>query len=992
MSSARQGLTIVGQIAGAVIGGPIGATIGGIIGGEVGGFIDGPPEGPRLDDTSAPALEFGSKVPRLYGRAWCTLSPRWWSGLRESSETVGGKGGDSGVEQFSYHADMLGVLCEVDLARWPSPVWTRIRIDGKIVASRLAVNDPTELWSDVELFTGSSAQAPWSVMEAAVGAANAISYRGVVSIGFTNLLMQNGRRPSLIEVEVSTNSTTEIIQGDGLLCHFDAIDGTTGKVVSAVGPDVDRQGAAALYSPGQFDQCGSNAVGGGFMASGITGNVLGKVWRVDFWVQYISSGNFIFLEFENGHSLLLQSGGLFSSFIYDIHSAATTGGGGIGTAAADQKPQYLEWAHCAIQYNPFNNHTLGIYCKGKYVGAITTGAETFGDTVLNRITMLGNSPSRIDEVFYRFIPSIVDPDAVPYPPGDYSIPAAFSASSGDIIRPLTVDLQDVLESEMLRCRPLTAGDIDMSAAAGKEVYGYKPAGSCASAVAPLLDWYFLDLFCLDKITVVARGGSVEQTIAYAYTGAAIGGASDPFAGLVRENDVEKPFSAAVQYINLLADGETDTRNGQRIGTGNETRQYAFPISSRPTLAQGRADTITHDARVVGHKATVRLGTREAGPMQPASVISLVDNKGNSYRTRVLRMVWNQGVTEADVCMDDPSILADLGIAVDADSQVITVAAPGVAEFLPLDLPKLTSADDEPGYLLLVKTSQSAGARGFDSPDNITYSARADYANDAVFGTVTAVSGAFAQGVLFDEGSSLTVNVGAGTLSSVTRAALLDSRALNAFAVGIEGRMVIGQFREAALVSAGFYTLRGFVNMGALGTEQYCADIAVGDSFAMLGVPGTARISRTLAQLGVGFYVKAAVFGGSLAGVTALPFTANGVSLKPLSPVAMRAERDHATGDITLSATRRTRSETRFGGNLGDACPLGEAIDQRRWRLYTSAAFTTVLREMGITGNDASAVYTAAQRATDGHTLTDPLYVECTQLSELIDGYPLQDIA
>jgi hypothetical protein len=66
---------------------------------------------------------------------------------------------------------------------------------------------------------------------------------------------------------------------------------------------------------------------------------------------------------------------------------------------------------------------------------------------------------------------------------------------------------------------------------------------------------------------------------------------------------------------------------------------------------------------------------------------------------------------------------------------------------------------------------------------------------------------------------------------------------------------------------------------------------------------------------------------------------------------------------------------------------------RRWRLYTDATFTTLLRTLPETGNDASATYTAAQRATDGHTLTDPIYVEVVQVSALVgEGYPLQEAA
>jgi hypothetical protein len=182
-------------------------------------------------------------------------------------------------------------------------------------------------------------------------------------------------------------------------------------------------------------------------------------------------------------------------------------------------------------------------------------------------------------------------------------------------------------------------------------------------------------------------------------------------------------------------------------------------------------------------------------------------------------------------------------------------------------------------------------------------------------------------------------------------------------------------------------------MGAKDSARWTADLAAGDVFCILGASGIQHLPRNTSQLGVPFHVKAVPTLRAVSSVDAVSFTNNGVALKPLSPVALHAERDAASGDITLSASRRTRFDTRFGGDLGDACPLGESIDVRRWRLYTDATFTTLLRTLAETGNDATATYTAAQQATDGHTLTDPIYVEVVQVSALVgEGYPLQEAA
>lgn len=995
MSSARQGLTIIGQAAGAALFGPIGGAVGGMIGGEIGGAIDGPPEGPRLDDTSAPTLEFGSKVPRLYGTTWCTLSPRWWSGLRESSQVVGGKGADSGVDTAVYHADLLGVLGEVDLARWPNPVITRIRIDGKVQSSRRATSSigtliqslATEMWSDVELFTGAAAQAPWSVMEAAEGSTNANAYRGQLSIGFTNLLMQNGRRPSLIEVEIATLATlaaTDVVTR--LRVTFD----TTAADSSYFATSPTTLGSDSSVSAGAMHVTGNSVSGSRWNSTALAPSPLTKPLLIETkatWHAGVANGAFAVLFASGDMEFQIEVLSVFPFTQWKFR----VGGGDFGTPIELGGPFDADAYHtCRIVRPAGASVTAVVEIDGVVVHTFTAtdiAPAATGQLDSRRVVGSAAVSWSVAYVGVRFS----DGSAEDYA-GEPELPPADSPIT--TVTPAPVDLRDVLESEMLRCEPLTAAHIDMSAAAGKLVHGFKAAGSAAQACATLLDWYYLDLFCADKITCVLRGGAVEQTVPYGYTGAGQGDSSDPFAGLTRENDVERQRVTAVQYINLLADGEVDTQTGDRVGTGNETRQVNFSIYSKPTEAKGRADTITLDTRVAAHKASVRLGARHAARMQPASVVGLIDNKGNTYRVRVLRLVWNQGVYDVDCCLDDPNILSSVGIATEVDTSVIEVTAPAIAQWLALDLPKLRPADNEPGYMGLVKTpASSAGARWLDSADNVSYAARAEYANDAVFGTVTAASGSFAPGPLFDEGSSLTVNVGDGVLTTATRAALLANRELNAFAVGINGRLVLGQYRTATQLSAGVYTLTGFVNLGAKGTERYCASIVAGDRFAMLGTQGTARIPRTLAQLGAAVYTKAVTIGRSETGVVGVPITPAGVSLKPLSAVHPRTLRNVTTGDIAITWTRRTRDDTRFGGPLGDACPLGEANERYRVRLYTSGTFATLLRDLG-TLTSAAVTYTSAQRTADGHTpITAPLYLDVRQLSDVVgEGYPLQAAA
>jgi hypothetical protein len=321
-----------------------------------------------------------------------------------------------------------------------------------------------------------------------------------------------------------------------------------------------------------------------------------------------------------------------------------------------------------------------------------------------------------------------------------SSPSVFTFSvAAPSLAPTLVPLQQVLEAEILRCTPLTSGDIDMSAAAGKFVRGYEAYGSAASAISPLLDWYFLDMFCDDKIRLVARGGSVERTVPYSLTGAGDGRSS--FAGLNRPNDVEIPKITQVQYANPLADGEVGAEEGGRIATGTLINTVQFNIYALPTEAKGRAITFTRDSRVASHTASISLSARNAARMQPGSVVSAIDNKGLTYRVRLTKMTWDRHVYACEVALDDPSVLTASAITSEATyAPVIELPAPITAEFLALDAPPLPGADATAGYLGLVKTAEVASATWFSSVDNVTFTPGPSFINDAVFGAVTAVSG------------------------------------------------------------------------------------------------------------------------------------------------------------------------------------------------------------------------------------------------------------
>lgn len=908
----RQGLTVVGQVIGAYFG-PVGSAIGGAIGGFIGGEIDGPQKGPRLDDTNAPAIEFGAKCPRVYGRVWATLSPLWWSKLRESTVNSGGKGAaDQTTDNYVYHCDILGRLADGANVI----AWTRIRIDGKIVATQLATSSPesiaatitTDRWGDVELRSGGPTQAPWSVMEASVGAGNCSAYRDQCTFGITNLLMPNGRNPALIEVEVITAGT----QADAATRLETYFDGGNSEDISAY-----ALGAGTLTSTG-----GGIDPGGTFFtvrdetcrlfweSAALAGDGVSPV-VVEGFVTFASSANFTAMPFVE----YVPNTALYSSTFWRLQFYGTGGRIDLGTPATNEPLSVASGrTHFEIHIGV---STFYVFLAGVLVfsgasgvpGAATTGRLTLGNPV-----GINEAQFEIDEFAVRFraghTASFIPPEHIDPPDGQTWTPG-------------TEDLQTVLEAEMLRCAPLTIDHLDMSAAAGKEVWGFKASRSAAAECGVLLDWYYLDIFCGDKITLVERGGAVEQTIPYGYTGAGMDSAGDPFAGLTRGADVESQFATSVQYINILADGEVDTQQSQRVGAGSEVRAVNFSIYSKPTLAKGRADTITQDTRVAAHTATVHLGAIQAASIQPGSVLALVDNKGNSYRTRVLRLVWNRGVYDVDVCLDDPNILSTVGITAEVDTSVIEVAPPAVTEILLFDGPIFRDVDDDPGFYAFAKGSPQ-GSKLMNSTDGgVTYTEVAAFTTQSVFGTCSSILGDSTVGWVFDETSTVTVNVGAGSsLSSTTKAAMLADQSVNPYAIGVHGRWEVGQFRTATLLSAGVYTLSGLLR-GLRGTEWAIPLHAAGDKFVLI-TAAARRVEKQASEIGIEELYKGVTAGRTLTSATAQMFTNDAVGLECFAPVHLRVAR--SSGGAYISWTPRTRYATRFASPLGIYAPLGEAAE------------------------------------------------------------------
>jgi hypothetical protein len=238
----------------------------------------------------------------------------------------------------------------------------------------------------------------------------------------------------------------------------------------------------------------------------------------------------------------------------------------------------------------------------------------------------------------------------------------------------------------------------------------------------------------------------------------------------------------------------------------------------------------------------------------------------------------------------------------------------------LDLPPLTT---------LQEGSEAAGyvaMRGFISPWNgavvdisrdsgTTFSTGCAGSTASVMGVALTALADFTGGNVFDELSSVRVDVGSGTLSSSTHDLVLDGANL-----ALVGNEVI-QFRTATLVTTGIYDLTGLLR-GRKGTERNMGLHAIGDRFVSLSLPALESAPLLMSDAAsLLLRIRATTVGTPSTSATAEPFTTELARLKPYSPTLLSAVRQ-SDGSWSVSWVRRDRYMNDW--NSGVDVPMSEA--------------------------------------------------------------------
>ena len=998
---AAAGAAIGGMISpGVVAFGMTGASIGWMAGSMIGaGF--GPTqksEGPRLSDLSVSTSSYGTPIPYVAGSPRVAGQIVWASAKREiaTTESAGKGGGGSEYTTFTYEVDLLILLTdnELDGVR---RIWSNGEIIWSAVASAgtdsLIASATTTAWTRMTIYTGAAGQLPDPTYEAAVGTANAPAYRGRGAVFIEALQLGGGGQiPNLTFEVVQDGAVTTNNVGDGLLCHFDEMNGP--KVASVLGPDLTATGAL-VSSPVKF---GANAGGeGGFSCATATG-VLdpAKHWRAEGWFypSVWASTNADVMGLYNADPgvavsvvsiyLTFQFGYLSYGYTYNNNVSS---GSGLLASAANGQPVLNTWSHIALEYNAntgevviFQNGYRSAYlCDGNFnVGAVQ---QTFTNIIV------GGARCTCDEFYYREITNDELYAVVADNTLAYAVPTnVFAANnvSTYAIEPNTTTVSSVV-SRLADRTGLAAGEYSTTALSSitqpVRSMAISQVSSARTVLEMLAQTYHFDAVLSDKIYFKPRAAASVATLAYSELGVGVDPNADPLP-LTTANELEIPAQMALTYNNVDGDYQTDTQYSDRLLTGQEsTSAITVPLGFTSSEAKQIVDGVLLDKAVSSLTTKVQLGITRAA-LEPTDVVVITGDDASTYLMRVVKRTESAGVIDLECVLDDSTVFTQSGTTDGGTATQITVLATPTTTLALLDIPLLRDADNYPGFYVAVAGSASnwTSAAIYDSLDDLTYAQVNTMADQTAQGTCTSTLGNWTGGNVFDTTNTVTVSVGGGqTLSSVTYDDLLLSQATNAALIGSE----LVQYRTATLVSAGVYTLSNFLR-GRRGTEWAQTGHVGGERFVVLGTSGLRYITLQTSDLGSARYYKAASAGQKLSAVSSQTITPAGISLECFSPVDARANR--ATTDTVLTWTRRTRLSTRLVGTLPISAPLGETTESYEVEVWDSG-YTTLKRTL--TSSTPTVTYTSAAQVTDFGSNQAVLYLKIYQLSAIVGrGYPL----
>lgn len=623
----------------------------------------------------------------------------------------------------------------------------------------------------------------------------------------------------------------------------------------------------------------------------------------------------------------------------------------------------------------------GMYLKVNGGSTGTTGAANKGSTTFDGAALVYMDGFRLSDVArYPELLGYEIPTVAPKTDDDAVTIYNFNNLGALLSNDPTIS--EVVSDLCLRSG-LTAGQIDVT---GLSVITTKVHGLVVSQVSPtrsvlemLMACYFFDVVLYDKLHFRPRAAAAAVTIPYEDFGFADDGSMVEVLPLSLNKEVKLPGQLALTYNNIDGDWQTDTQYSNRVDPSQDSIEVVqvamgFTAAEAKIIVEAR-----HLDRYVALRTSEIALSLAYSKYVPTDVVTVIGKNGSRYRFRIDRRTDTANRLVMALVLDDATVFTQLGLTTGGtDEQSIVLAIPDTVLYL-MDAPLLGDLFDMAGIYVAVKGERADWTQAgiYHSLDDVSFTLDQTMSTEAVAGVCTDTLQDWTGGKVFDEMSSVTVNIDRGELSSVTRAQLLNDQSFNLAMVGAE----VLQFRSAELLSAGLYKLTGLLR-GRRGTDWAMEDHAASEDFVLLTSDTVRFFPLSNSDLARTRYYKGVTAGQTLSAVESEAITPMGVALKPFSPVHIGVDREGA--EPVVSWIRRTRYATRVGGALPQSIPLGEATEAYEVDVYADDTFTTVVETIATT--------TPSTPVSEIGSPAGPICVAIYQMSAAVGrGYPARAV-
>ncbi|MEQ1618827.1 MAG: glycoside hydrolase/phage tail family protein [Terricaulis sp.] len=522
-------------------------------------------------------------------------------------------------------------------------------------------------------------------------------------------------------------------------------------------------------------------------------------------------------------------------------------------------------------------------------------------------------------------------------------------------------LSDLGEVVAHLCARADVTDIDAGALQGA-VSGYivdAPA-SARDALEPLMAAY--DFSAAETAGAIRfRHRATEPAIAVALDDLTEGAAGDLYAE--RADGADTPIEARVRFLDPTQDYHIGNVGARRLDSAEGGAvSLDAPLVLEAEAAEGIAQRVLADLRAHAEALKIGLGPAHLA-LEPGDRIVLGDG-GDVYE---IARIEDAEARRVELRRARSAFPVQVRLA-ESSAPAPPPIAPTPA-FSVLDLPPLPGAETEERPLAAVFAAPWLGMHEVHA--GTVPSRRASTSQPAIMGELLWALWPGPVG-RWDDGNRIRIKLYGGTLSSATKAALLDGA--NVFAIGSSGEWEIVQARDCVLTGDGEYELSGFLR-GQLGSAHaMAAPHPVGARIV--------KLDERLARVDVGAHEwnEALAFRAPPAGglasdprAAALTATLLHAAARPWAPAHVRGRRA-ASGDVALTWIRCARAG---GDSWGPGePPLGAAAEAYLLDILDGAI---VKRSLNLT--QPAYIYTAGEQSADFGLLPASLQIRVSQLGQ-----------